>query len=167
MYPDGVVAILRSKAGGPCRIALARRAEPLDRVDRGLASVPPQEDLCRLLEENGFETTQATLSRDLHELGIVRIPSENGFKYVFHLEDADNTLKSLIGMEIINIYYNESTVVVRTMPGRAAGVAIYLDRLKNSHIIGTVAGDDSIIIIPDSHKNVEELVTIIKRLTQD
>ena len=129
--------------------------------------VSSQEDLCHLLETGGFETTQATLSRDLHELGIVRIPSENGFKYVFHLEDTDNTLKSLIGMEIINIYHNESTVVVRTMPGRAAGVAVYLDRLKNSHIIGTVAGDDSIIIIPDSHKNVAELVTIIKKLTQD
>ena len=86
--------------------------------------VSSQEDLCRFLEEGGFETTQATLSRDLHELGIVRIPSETGFKYVFHLEDNDGALKQLIGMEIINVLHNESTVVVRTMPGRAAGVAV-------------------------------------------
>ena len=144
---------------------IARQAKIKEIVST--TEVPSQEDLCRLLEAGGFETTQATLSRDLHELGIVRIPSENGFKYVFHLEDTDNTLKNLIGMEIINIYQNESTVVIRTMPGRAAGVAIYLDRLKDSHIIGTVAGDDSIIIIPDSHKNVEELVAAIKKLTQD
>ena len=45
--------------------------------------VGSQEELTKILREEGFDTTQATLSRDLHELGIVRIPSENGFKYVF------------------------------------------------------------------------------------
>ncbi|TFH02643.1 MAG: arginine repressor [Calditrichales bacterium] len=130
------------------------------------SEVSSQEDLCRTLEKSGFETTQATLSRDLHELGIVRIPSENGFKYVFHLEDTENTVKQLIGMEIINVMSNESTVVVRTMPGRAAGVAVYLDRIKDSHIIGTVAGDDSIIIIPDSHKNIHLVVERIKNISQ-
>jgi transcriptional regulator of arginine metabolism len=129
--------------------------------------VSSQEDLCRYLEESGYETTQATLSRDLHELGIVRIPSETGFKYVFHLEDNDGALKHLIGMEIINVLHNESAVIVRTMPGRAAGVAVYLDRIKDSHIIGTVAGDDSIIIIPDSHTNVVKLVELIKGLSQE
>jgi transcriptional regulator of arginine metabolism len=129
--------------------------------------VASQEDLCSLLEKNGFETTQATLSRDLHELGIVRIPAESGFKYVFHLEDSESALKQLIGMEIINILHNESTVIVRTMPGRAAGVAIYLDRLKNSHILGTVAGDDSIIVLPDSHKNVYLVVASLKKIAQE
>jgi transcriptional regulator of arginine metabolism len=130
------------------------------------SEVSSQEDLCNMLEENGFETTQATLSRDLHELGIVRIPSENGFKYVFHLDDTENTVRQLIGMEIINVFNNESTVVVRTMPGRAAGVAVYLDRVKDSHIIGTVAGDDSIIIVPDSHKNINKVVAKIKKIVQ-
>ena len=130
------------------------------------SEVSSQEDLCNMLEENGFDTTQATLSRDLHELGIVRIPSENGFKYVFHLDDTENTVRQLIGMEIINVLSNESTVVVRTMPGRAAGVAVYLDRVKDSHIIGTVAGDDSIIIVPDSQKNINKLVAKIKKIIQ-
>ncbi len=129
--------------------------------------VSSQEDLCKLLEKNGYETTQATLSRDLHELGIVRIPSDSGFRYVFHLEDSENTLKQLIGMEIINVMHNESTVIIRTMPGRAQGVAIYLDRMKDSHIIGTVAGDDSIIVVPDSHTNVTRLVELIRKIAQE
>jgi transcriptional regulator of arginine metabolism len=144
---------------------LARQAKIKEIISS--REVSSQEDLCHFLEENGYETTQATLSRDLHELGIVRIPSETGFKYVFHLEDNDVALKQLIGMEIINVLHNESAVIIKTMPGRAAGVAVYLDRMKESHIIGTVAGDDSIIVIPDSHKNVPKLVEILKSLSQD
>lgn len=128
--------------------------------------VSSQEELCNILKDGGFDTTQATLSRDLHELGIVRVPSESGFKYVFHLENTEQSLKQIIGMEIINVLNNESTIVVRTMPGRAQGVALYLDRMRNSHIIGTVAGDDAIMIIPDSHGNIQDIISSIKRIMQ-
>ena len=126
--------------------------------------VSSQEELCDMLKDSGFDTTQATLSRDLHELGIVRIPSEDGFRYVFHQDDNEQNLQRLIGMEIINVLSNESTIIVRTMPGRAQGVALFLDRMKNSHIIGTVAGDDAIIIIPDRHANVKKIVTMINEV---
>lgn len=126
--------------------------------------ISSQDELCKFLKDSGFDTTQATLSRDLHELGIVRIPSENKFKYVFHFDETEQSLRHLIGMEIINVLFNESTVVVRTMPGRAQGVAIYLDKMKNSHSIGTVAGDDAIIIIPDSHQNIQRIVDEIKSI---
>ena len=124
--------------------------------------IASQEDLLDCLNEAGFNTTQATLSRDLHEIGIVRVPDERGFKYVFHQEETSQAIKQIIGMEIINVLNNESTVIVRTLPGRAQGVAIYLDRLADSHIIGTVAGDDAIMIIPDAHSNVEKVVTKIR-----
>lgn len=123
-----------------------------------------QEDLLHKLMDIGFETTQATLSRDLHEIGIVRVPDGEGFKYVFHEEDNSRAIKQIIGMEIIKVTHNESTVVVRTMPGRAQGVGIYLDKLKDNHILGTVAGDDSIVIIPDTHENVETIVEMIREL---
>ena len=123
-----------------------------------------QEELTQILRENDFDTTQATLSRDLHELGIVRIPSDNGFKYVFHENQMEQSLKPLMAMEIINVVHNKSTIIVKTMPGRAQGVAIYFDRWKDSHIIGNVAGDDTIIIIPDSHDNVQQIFDNIKKL---
>lgn len=126
--------------------------------------ISSQEDLLKKLKDDGYDTTQATLSRDLHEIGIVRVPDGEGFKYVFHEEDNSAAIKQIIGMEIIKVTHNESTVVVRTMAGRAQGVGIYLDKLKDNHIIGTVAGDDSVIIIPDSHKNVELLVEKIRKL---
>ncbi|MBD3223938.1 MAG: arginine repressor [Caldithrix sp.] len=124
--------------------------------------ISSQEDLLQYLIKEGFETTQATLSRDLHEIGIIRIPHGDGFKYVFHQTDNPEALKNIIGMEIINVTHNESTVVVKTMPGRAQGVGIYLDKIRENHILGTVAGDDTIIIIPDSHDNIDILVEKIK-----
>ena len=128
--------------------------------------VSSQEELLDLLKDYGFDTTQATLSRDLHELGIIRVPDGDGFKYVLHHEDNSEAIKQIIGMEIINVLHNESTVIVKTMPGRAQGVAIYLDRLSNSHIIGTVAGDDAIIIIPDSHKNIPQLLERLEEVIE-
>ncbi|MEJ2052532.1 MAG: arginine repressor [Calditrichaceae bacterium] len=126
--------------------------------------IASQEELLECLNDSGFNTTQATLSRDLHEIGIVRVPDESGFKYVFHQEETSQAIKQIIGMEIINVLNNENTIVVRTLPGRAQGVAIYLDRLPESNIIGTVAGDDAIIIIPDSVNNVGYVVGKIKEI---
>lgn len=129
-------------------------------------TVASQEDLLDLLKGFDFDTTQATLSRDLHELGIVRVPDGSGFKYVLHQEDNSQAIRQIIGMEIISVLHNESVVVVKTMPGRAQGVAIYLDKLHNSHILGTVAGDDSIIIIPDAHEHIPHLVGKIREVMQ-
>jgi transcriptional regulator of arginine metabolism len=143
---------------------LARQAKIKEIIST--SEISSQEDLCNLLKSDGLETTQATLSRDLHELGIVRIPSENGFKYVFHLEDTEQSLKQLVGMEIIHVLCNEGMVVVKTLPGRAQGVAVYLDRMKNSHIIGTVAGDDTILIVPDTQVNASAVVSSIKRIME-
>jgi transcriptional regulator of arginine metabolism len=52
------------------------------------------------------------------------------------------------------------------MPGRAQGVGIYLDKIQDSHIIGTVAGDDSVIIIPDQHSRIPEIVAQIREIMQ-
>lgn len=128
--------------------------------------ISSQEDLLDLLRIYGFDTTQATLSRDLHEMGIVRVPDGNGFKYVLHQGDNSLIAGQIIGMEIVNVMHNESTIVVKTMLGRAQGVAVYLDKLHNAHIIGTVAGDDTLIIIPDSHKSIPMLVEKIKEIMQ-
>ena len=81
-----------------------------------------------------------------------------------HQDQMEQSLKPLMAMEIINVFHNESTIVVKTMPGRAQGVAIYFDRWQNSNIIGTVAGDDTILIVPDTHENVQMILEKIREL---
>jgi transcriptional regulator of arginine metabolism len=123
-----------------------------------------QEQLAEILESEGIEITQATLSRDFAELGVMRASGENGIHYVLNPIEAGSHIARLIGFEIMSVAHNESMIVVRTLAGRAQGVASYFDRLNRQEILGTVAGDDTVLVIPDKHKNIEEIILLIKEL---
>jgi len=127
-------------------------------------TVPSQEELCELLATEGIDTTQATLSRDLQEMGIVRLPTEKGFKYAFSTTDLSKTLRKIVGLEIQLILQNEVCIVIKTLPGRAQGVAVYFDQMEDSHIIGSVAGDDTIMLIPDTTQNIALIADNIRKV---
>ncbi|MCK9280089.1 MAG: arginine repressor [Melioribacteraceae bacterium] len=116
----------------------------------------------KLLKQNGIKVTQATLSRDLNELGIIRVPAPNGFFYKINTSGEQSVLRSRLSEEIISIDHNETLIVIRTFPGRAQGVAIVLDQSNSTEILGTVAGDDTIIVIPRSNKNIKNSLEYIK-----
>lgn len=121
-----------------------------------------QSQLQKVLKKSGVEVTQATLSRDLNELGIVRIPSSNGIVYKINANGDEATLKTHIAEEVISIEANESLIVIKTFPGRAQGVAVLLDKQNPAESIGTLAGDDTIIIVPRSIKNIKKTIEQIK-----
>ncbi len=129
--------------------------------------ITSHEMLVKLLQAEGIQVTQATLSRDFAELGVVRIFSEGGTRYVFDSHESGKQIAKLIGYEIISVEQNESLVVIRTLAGRAQGVANHVDRLNNPDIIGTVGGDDTVLIIPSSVKNIQNVVDLIKKMMTD
>lgn len=116
-----------------------------------------QAELLSRLKQNGFGTTQATLSRDLHEMGIVRVPSADGYRYVISEQEGSHTFIKIIGMEILGVYSNENVLVVRTITGRAHGVALFIDQLKHQNILATVAGENAIIVVPDTVNNIQKI----------
>ncbi|MEZ4763970.1 MAG: arginine repressor, partial [Calditrichia bacterium] len=116
------------------------------------------------LENKGYSTTQATLSRDLHEMGIIRIPSPDGYRYIISELEGNHSFAKIVGLEILGIYYNEHVVVVRTITGRATGVALFIDQLKHENVLGTVAGENSIIVIPDSVQNIPRIKADLERI---
>ncbi len=126
--------------------------------------ISSQEELARLLAKKEIHATQATLSRDFAELGVVRIITENGIRYIFNSDEAGKQISKLISYEIISIESNESLIVLRTLAGRAQGVAHYIDRLNKQEILGTVGGDDTVLIIPDRPKNIPSIIRLIKNL---
>lgn len=121
-----------------------------------------QTQLQKILKKNGVEVTQATLSRDLTELGVLRIPSADGVVYKINPAGDEPTLKTHIAEEIISIDSNENLIVLKTFPGRAQGVAVLLDKKNPSECLGTLAGDDTIIIIPRSIKSIKKTIEQIK-----
>ena len=130
--------------------------------ERRIAS---QEALVGLLAAEGIRCTQATLSRDLRDLRIARQNTPLGPVYqadrsAVHRE----ALGQVVGMEILGVRHNGSLVVVKTLAGRAAGVAGFLDHWKNPDILGTVAGDDTVFVAPREPKNIDSLASAIRNL---
>ena len=109
-----------------------------------------QDALREHLTHRGVRCTQATLSRDLKELKIVRSSTPEGPLYRIPLLNDQDAVRKVVGMEIKSVRHNGSLVVLRTMAGRAQGVAAYIDSLEDPRILGTLAGDDTVFIAPTS-----------------
>ncbi len=126
--------------------------------------VSSQEELSALLRKRGIDATQATLSRDLAELGVARIHTEEGLRYTLSTTTEEKKLNPIVLREVLTVDANESIIVIRTLPGRAPGVASFLDSMKNPLMLGTVAGDDTVFVTPSSTKKISILQKVIKDL---
>ena len=114
-----------------------------------------QEELRRALRQRGFRVTQATLSRDLKELRVPCVPTAQGYRYA--LPDAEEPLpepaapgrlQNVAALEVTGVEANEVAIVIRTLTGRAPGVAVWLDGLHLPDVLATLAGDDVILVVP-------------------
>lgn len=125
--------------------------------------IASQEELGKELLRKGFEVNQATLSRDMKELGIAKVITADGVWYQLQPDNEAQRLKMLLSYEIETIQSNDCMVIIKTLRGRASGVAEILDQLEIPDILGTIAGDDTIFIAPTSSKKIP---TIVKRIKE-
>ncbi|MEI7788463.1 MAG: arginine repressor [Chlorobiaceae bacterium] len=131
-------------------------------------SVGNQHDLLQLLRDSGMTVAQATLSRDCAELGIIRSKMDGNYRLLFPDDNAGRIIKGLVGIEVLAVNSNETTVIIKTLPGRAHGVGSYLDQLRSPLILGTIAGDDTVLLIPTSVVNIPTLIAyILKNLSKN
>jgi transcriptional regulator of arginine metabolism len=130
--------------------------------------IPSQAALADELRKSGYEVTQATLSRDIAELNLVKSKggytrpqdaSEAGMRAV---PDPVGTLKRLV----IKVDGAFNQVVVRTSPGGASAVALALDDRQYEGVLGTIAGDDTIVIISRSAEAAEQLCGKLRQLLE-
>ncbi len=119
------------------------------------------DQMIKLLEREGIHITQATLSRDFAELGVVRTFVENEPRYTLNPNESGKQIDKLIGFEILSVHHNESMIIIRTLAGRAQGIAHYIDRLNKHEIMGTVGGDDTVLVIPSSVKYIDDIKKFI------
>ena len=126
-----------------------------------------QEQILKLLINEGVTITQATLSRDFADLGVIRTFTNLGVQYTLSSTDYGKEIAKLVGLEILNIANNENLIILRTLAGRAQGVAHYIDRLNREEIMGTIGGDDTVMIIPNKLTNIPKILEILKNLITD
>ena len=113
-------------------------------------SISSQEMLRQRLRSRGFDVTQATLSRDLKELGVVKRASDGAYQRVVAAPgatDAMGNLRRTTAEFLERADWSEQLVVLRTDSGQAALLAIAIDRAPLDGVLGTVAGDDTILVI--------------------
>lgn len=125
-----------------------------------------QLDLAKALKDAGYECTQATLSRDLRQLNIVKGTNHEG-KYVYLLpvqrayqrvSDVHASLSAMHRLGVSGVRFSGTTAVVKTLPGHAPHVAYDIDQLAWDSILGTVAGDDTVLVVLDEQCSREEFL---------
>jgi len=113
--------------------------------------VETQEELADKLKDEGLEVTQATVSRDIKELRLIKVMDSSGrYRYAqMGQNDAtlSNRLLTVLSQSLVSCDYANNIMVVKTLPGMAQGVASAIDAFKFSDIIGSIAGDDTIVNI--------------------
>lgn len=131
---------------------MANKRERHDTILEIIANrvVSSQEDLRKMLLQRGWDVTQATLSRDLRELRLARVPTPEGARYAVtdgQIEESRAALDTLLPQLFLRIEGVSEMLVLRTVPGGAQPIAAALDGEGWSDVLGTVGGDDTILII--------------------
>jgi transcriptional regulator of arginine metabolism len=124
--------------------------------------ITTQEELCQALRSHGFNVTQATVSRDIKELQLVKIPESGGYRYAHpenqNISGASERLKRIFQDSVIGIDSSENLIVVKTLPGAAQSVASVIDSTNRNEILGTVAGDDTIFVAIKPKNAVKKVI---------
>lgn len=126
-----------------------------------------QEELASQLRQNGFQVTQATISRDIKELKLTKIPGEGGvYKYAQPktAAGAPNRQILILSRSVFNVNFAQNIVVIKTHSGMAQAAAAVLDSLSMKEIVGTLAGDDTIFCVTRDEASAMQLTGRIKAL---
>ena len=140
-----------------------RQAKILELIQRN--DVETQEELSAYLVREGFQVTQATVSRDIRELKLTKIAMDNGKQKYAVMTDADSGMMEkyarVLREGFISMDLAKNIVVIKTVSGMAGAVCAAIDAMKFQEMVGSIAGDDTIICII---RDDEEAVKIMKKL---
>ena len=131
-------------------------------------NIDTQEELARLLSAQGFTVTQATVSRDIKELRLIKVLTGDGHYKYATVEKAETDLQErfirLFSNCVVSITSSGNLIVLKTMAGSAAVAAEAIDSLKWPEIAGSIAGDNTIFVAIREGKNVTELIKKFQKM---
>lgn len=132
--------------------------------------VETQEELADLLRNAGINVTQATVSRDIKELRLIKILSESG-KYRYSSlkspeSNINNRIVKVFKESVVNIDYAGNIIVIKTLAGTASAASVAIDALDWNEIMGCIAGDDTIFVLIKKSELMEDIVKKFRKLTK-
>ena len=137
-----------------------RQLKILEIIDK--YTVSTQADLTKLLTDAGCDVTQATTSRDLQEMRIVKVMTPDGVYKYASAKDNDikinDKLQNVFAQCLVGVDYAMNNVVLKTMSGAAQAVAYALDTFTWQEIVGSIAGGDTVMIVVRNEKSAKQLV---------
>ena len=134
--------------------------------------IETQEELAKALQEEGIEVTQATVSRDIKELMLIKVPTSDGhYRYALSPEQnmlmSKNRMARLFQDSIVRVDSAYNQIIVHTLPGSANPIAAAIDHARWENVIGTLAGDDTVLLIVKDTETVPKLVKLIVSLMKE
>lgn len=146
----------------------ARQTKILEIIEEN--EIETQEELADFLKKQGIEVTQATISRDIRELGIVKVLAKNGkYKYATLKQKQDCITERLINIfknSIISIEVAGNLIVLKTLPGAAQIAGSAIDSMNINDVVGTIAGDDTIFVAVNSTEKTTEVLELFQKLIE-
>ena len=144
----------------------ARQSKILELIEE--YEISTQEALIQRLAEHGFDSTQTTISRDIRQLRLIKGPTGRGtYKYVAPEVRRGNDApghNSALTDAVIKIEAAQNIIVVKTMSGMANAIAVCIDSLKIKDIVGSVAGDDTVLLVFKTVEKAENVETELKNV---
>ena len=141
-----------------------RQQKILEIIERN--DIDTQDTLIEKLKEEGYNVTQTTISRDINQLKLVKAVTASGsYKYIVpdvKRENNRTVMNSALTDAVIKIEAAKNIVVVKTLSGMANAIAVCVDSLNHNEIVGSVAGDDTIIIVTKDDDIAQTMATNLK-----
>ena len=145
---------------------IARHAKILELIEN--YEIETQDELAKKLCEEGFVVTQATVSRDIREMKLTKIATEKGRqKYAVISENDTEVTERMTRVfkeAVIKMDYAQNMVVIKTLGGMGMAVAVALDNMQNTEILGTIAGDDTVFCVVRSHNQAAMIIEKLYRI---
>lgn len=145
---------------------VSRHAKILEIINS--KDIDTQEELAEELKKIGMNVTQATVSRDIKELKLIKVLADSGkYKYatINHTEsNMSDKLVNIFSQTVVSVENIEKFVIIKTIPGSASAAAETVDSLSLDGLAGTIAGDNTIFAIARNNEKAEEVVQKMKQI---
>ncbi len=145
------------------RQSRVRQSKILDIIKE--TAVETQEELAKELNRLDFNVTQATVSRDIKELGLIKTLDGGKYRYSYitgENRDISGKLKNLFRESVLSIDSANNLIVIKTLSGSANAAAMAVDKMNLDKILGSIAGDDTLMLIVKANKDVPAVMNLLK-----